>query len=186
MSVEELFDQAKRDKKQVYFWTFTWPLAMSYWCYTRSWRKFTDLLWKQYTSEEFAGLRIWERHPVHGGLHVHMLCNERLYVGLMRRLARHCGLGFVLHVRKARADDGQYMAKYMTKDGSIDGMRMWGKLGNWEHIKCGDLEFQSKEADKFRFVNGILRARGMSAAEAYNMTRVELSRDNSRIEGVTV
>lgn len=195
MTVEEFFTIAQSQHKKCYFWTFTWPTPMSYWCYSKSWDRFVDLLNRNYTSEEFMAVRVWERHPEHGGLHIHMLCNERLYVGLMRRLARHCGLGFVLHVAPVR--DGyvvpgglkvgpsvsvaRYMSKYMTKDGAIDGLRLWGKLGQWEHVKCSDLEFRSKEADAFRSANAFFRDRGMNAREAYNHTRVFLSRDNSAL-----
>lgn len=177
MSVEELFALAKQQGRQVYFWTFTWAEPMAYWCYGPSWHRFSRWLVRDYTSDDFAALRVWERHPQGHGLHVHMLCNERLDVNHMRQGAVHFGLGYVLHVRKAIPKDAGYLSKYMTKDGRIPGVRQWAKLGNWEHVKCCDLEFHSKEADHFRAVNALFRAHGMTGHQAYVASRVFVEKE---------
>jgi len=110
---------------------------------------FLDTL-RKYTSDAFCGVRVFERHPNRGGLHVHMLCNERFYVGLARRLAAHCGLGRVLHVRLATLQDAEYVAKYVTKDEKIFGVRQWASFGDWESCRNRDLTFTSKGATRRR------------------------------------
>lgn len=190
MSCEELFER----NRKVFFWTFTWPDAMPHWCYSRSWERFIDCLRRRYTSNEFQALRVWEKHPQGHGLHVHMLCNERLGVNMVRRIAVHFGLGRVLHARRARHADSLYMSKYLSKDLGVTGLRMWAKIGKWQHCPKNELKFDSLTCREWQTNFRCARAGGANGGEAFRyatlMDRMttaqqaahwaELSRDNSR------
>lgn len=194
MSCEVLFEEAKRLHRRVYFWTFTFPDAEAHWCVSKAWNRFSGKLWEKYTSQDFMALRVWEVHPSEfsHGLHVHMLCNERISIHLMRRLCAHYGLGHCwvrqAHAEPWRGKDGQvypsdldYTAKYIGKmNMRPQHVHVWSKLGAWEHVKCSDLEFQSAQAADFRDANQRLRGMGMDARQAWGFARVMI---NGRTRG---
>jgi hypothetical protein len=135
---------------QLYFWTFTWkekdlPIPE----YRRTWNRFTVAL-RRRLPLGFKALRVWERHPGGHGLHVHMLSTIRMDLGMVRLLLERAGMGIVCHVAKAQTGCAKYLAKYLTKQGRIRGVKQWSKLGKWQHVLCGSIVFKSKEADFFR------------------------------------
>jgi hypothetical protein len=141
------FRQLWNSNTSLYFWTFTWPCANSDWYYKRSWNQFCVSLVRR-QPHDFQGLRVFEQNQ-RPGIHVHMVCNKRISTWLVKRLAIPHGLGRD-DVRRCVEGDGDYLAKYLTKGSSVPGMRMWAKIGDWDHERVHDVQVISKESNFLR------------------------------------
>ena len=133
---------------KLYFWTFTPAMLYTDKAFARCWNRFFTRLAYYQQRHDFMGLRVFQRFKK-GDLHVHMVCNQRFYVGVLRRLCCGTGMGKVLHVRKASADDAVYLSRYMSRDFAFVGVRDWAKLGDWEHTRGIDLVAGGADAAEF-------------------------------------
>lgn len=139
----------------VYYWTFTFREAHSYWRYSLKWRWLMKRLVYCGAGKRgeglypgLCGIRVTEVHPAEfsHGLHWHMICNMRLDVGVINRLAEPIGLGYcwVDKVRNPVAL-GNYLKKYLGKVGPklLRGMRKWDTFGGFTSNKVNDVVLDS-------------------------------------------
>ena len=143
---------SKRNPDGLYFWTFTPWCVMADWQFARAWRRLEQRLWKKMPVwwEGIEGLRVFE--PFDSGfLHCHALLNKYINVDSMRRWKVNTGIGRI-HVRRAREGDGDYLAKYLAKAGGklASRVRMWGKIGDWQHTRKNRVVIESDEACHLR------------------------------------
>ncbi|SDU18212.1 hypothetical protein SAMN05444156_2455 [Verrucomicrobium sp. GAS474] len=127
----------------LYFWTFTFKEAMPDWYYSRTWNRF----WVDFTGhfpDLIRGVKVAEHHKTHG-LHYHAILNQRLPVGLVRRIGSKYGIGRV-HVMKCDKGAVGYLEKYLGKQHWKDfhaGCRRWSPVGTWDHTKVSDIVVES-------------------------------------------
>lgn len=160
-SVERMFSMWPN---QIYFWTFTWVKVQPDWRYTIQFHDFSRELYHRYGGM-VKGLRVVEVHPgeFSHGLHVHALLNQRVHIRWVLAVTKKYGIGRV-DCRKAKPEQGHYLAKYMTKesDGLSKGMRRWGTIGGWRHTKVKDIEVESQFHDNMREVQNRLRKKQLT------------------------
>lgn len=154
------YDRLAENNKRLYFWTFTWRSVHSDWFYYKSWAHFQTLL-KARVTYQFQALRVYEPNQ-RGGIHVHMVCNERISVWMVKRLALAAGMGRE-NVRFVRSKpwwdkqanewkpaDREYLTKYLSKEFGARGGRQWAAMGDWSHCKVKDVEVVSTESNFLR------------------------------------
>jgi hypothetical protein len=135
--------------EDIYFWTFTMVEVMPDWWYGLTWNKFIVQLQKLYGGE-IAGVKVVELHKDHG-IHWHCLLNQRIWAGQVRRLGRGYGIGRV-HVKRAKEEDIDYCAKYVSKQFEdpekkiMSQLRRWGTIG-FNPVQVRDVEIKSKFHD---------------------------------------
>lgn len=165
-SVEELFGWGR----PVYFWTFTMVDAIPSWHFGPTWQRCLNEVYKYF--RRFYGVRVFEWHRNHG-LHAHMLCDMRLSVHVVRRIAKRYGFG---RLQVVRADYGAalYLAKYLGKDaGKIPyGGRQWARIGR-SGVRCNQVRFQSPRSDFIKSQMPVYRAQGMTPFMAMLAAREE-------------
>jgi len=128
-------------KDGLYFWTFTFAEILPIKDTRKRWNHFLTLLRRRWPN--LCGLRVFELHEFHG-LHVHLLTNRFLDVNEARKLAQKAGWGRI-HVMRANADTGKYLAKYLSKEREpcFKGWRLWAGFGNWDWSRVKDIEIES-------------------------------------------
>lgn len=145
------------NEKHLYLWTFTFPDVPSGDTAMSRWHELVMTV--QNNHPLIRGLRVIEIHPgkahrgnpfaLSHGFHYHMVCNVRICVHWMRRIARQCHFGWrgrALDVRTVDLDGALYLGKYLTKDNEAlpKGMRRWGSV-NWpECNRKNDIEIESQ------------------------------------------
>jgi hypothetical protein len=154
-SVEELFEHSKR----VYLWTFTLVKVMPSWWIGPTWAKLQDFIRKTYSPVQ--GLRVFEWHRDHG-LHVHMLTNRRMSVGLLRWYAKKLGFGRINVKVCKNAGAGKYLAKYLGKDrGKIPHLgRSFARFGRLGCAKSA-IEYRTADLTERKRIAAGLRLNGM-------------------------
>lgn len=146
MTCERLF----QTQEYVYFWTFTFKNVYADWIYSNAWAGFIRELSNWYGQGLF-GVRVIEPHKSHG-LHYHALLNQRIPIGLVRRIGKKYGIG---HVWVKRADPGSigYLAKYLqkAKDNPLHpGMQRWHTVGGFVGVRKNDLVLECLTSNVMR------------------------------------
>jgi len=156
ISAQTLFQQSK----DVYFWTVTFYTLHDDWECARLFKGFLNHLQKIAGFDDLCGLRVSELHETRG-VHYHLLVNQFIRVGFLRRVAQCYGIGRV-HVKKCDIGAAGYMSKYLSKqrEGPLTesgrNSRRWAKFGKWVHTKVSDIvccspqwEFRRRERYKW-------------------------------------
>lgn len=150
------FRKLQEENRKLYFWTFTAEHVETDRRFASAFHLFWDGRLRNRLPADFAALRVFQHHEGDGErsglLHAHMVCNARLPVTELRRLAYGTGIGQVMDVRRAKRGLEDYLCRYMARDGGLFGIRTWAKLGYWEHCRKTDIEVHSRDADFFRAV----------------------------------
>ena len=132
-----------------YFWTITPDGYLSDDQWHGAFHKFQRRLQRALQWHDWHALRVFEEFKS-GFLHAHMVCDIRIPIALMYECASRTGIGN-LDVRKCVPSDGEYLAKYMTKAGSLGrGVRQWAAWGDWPHSRVRDIEITSAHSDFLR------------------------------------
>jgi len=117
---------------RLYLWTFTFADAVDYTALRVAWNRLLTYLRRKLP--DWSGIRIYEVHPgkwdVSHGLHVHVTCNRRHDVNLVRAVCKSAGWGRV-HVKRLRAKDRFYAGKYLAKMKRPAALRGWRLVGNF-------------------------------------------------------
>jgi len=143
-SVSRLFSECPK----LYLWTFTMRKGMPDWWYARVWAEFVRKLGDLYGGQ-LRGVKVVELHATHG-LHWHVLLNQRVWVGEVRRIGGRLGIG-VVHVVRADEASAGYLAKYIGKDLDGQGQRgplrggvcRWGTVGGFRGCRVKDVVVDS-------------------------------------------
>jgi len=104
-----------------------------------------------YMDSTFMAIRVYE--PFKSGyLHLHFVCNKRLPITIMRKMAKGTGIGRI-HVRKAVSTDAGYLAKYLTKSSSqlgayVRSYACWGS--GWQKTTQRSIEIISDDTKLFK------------------------------------
>jgi len=150
MSMKMIFESSKR----CYFWTLTpaWPMgdnrfvrAVHTFCFNwRNHMRDKHGLEKSGWGPGFMAMRVFE--PFKSGfLHCHFVCNRRLPVREIRRIAEKTGIGRI-DVKPCNPGVADYLCKYMRKEHVLPGIRTFAKWGDWEHVRINNVEVDSHEA----------------------------------------
>lgn len=120
----------------------------------------------------FGGVRVVEDHPGGHGLHYHWVIRGRVSVNVIRRLATKAGFGRI-HVDPDPCTPwvAPYLAKYLTKQSRIAGIRSWSCIGDYDGIKTRDIEVQSRSIHVYRLAYRDALALGMSKGVAFAMAK---------------
>lgn len=157
LSAEILFEESA----PIYFWTFTFEDVYHHWEYPGAWRRFVRDIADLYAGA-LRGLRVIEPHVEHG-LHYHALLNERVYVGLVRRIGKRYGIGRV-QVERANRGSIDYLAGYLSKEFGrqrplhVGGAR-WGGVGGFAPVRVRDVEVQSPQMEAIKVAQSYLECR---------------------------
>lgn len=160
-SIFNLIEEARKQGIKCYMWTLTFKQT-----YPDSWcgnmhrslvRSIRDANRAGKLPDGFAGVRVTEDHPGGHGLHFHWIVRGRLPLNVVRHCAKRAGFGHVFiardeHGRFRPVDAGAagYVAKYLTKNTKLHGIRGWACIGDYEGTKTTDVEFDSESHRVFR------------------------------------
>lgn len=169
------FELVWESAPQCYFWTFTAGGYLDDRAFADAWNRF-NRRWGEIRSADFRGIRVFEPHKS-GFLHCHAVINQRWDVNLIRTMTQAAGLGRI-HARAGCEDDGEYLSKYLRKNMNAlaKGVRVWGKLGRWAHVKVSDVEIETPSGAYFKTAYHVLCAHIKSPRERYVQARVEAYR----------
>lgn len=124
---------------------------------------------------EFAGVRVVEEHPGGHGLHYHWVLRGKVSLAVVRSNAKRAGFGHVFiardsnrRFRKVDVGAAGYLAKYLTKNEKLHGVRSWACIGTYEGSKTRDIEFASKSVDVFRTAYAEAKFNGLPRASCFN------------------
>jgi len=149
MSFQEVWASGQR-KKGCYFWTLTPEGHMSDRLFSVCINRFLVRFDRMGLKQDFKAIRVYE--PFQSGyLHCHFVCDKRLSVQMLRRVAWQTGIGRI-HVRKAVSSDAGYLMKYLGKcRGKLGaGLRTWATWGDWSHTLVRNVEVTSPDTDLMR------------------------------------
>jgi hypothetical protein len=156
-------------KGRLYFWTVTPPgTQLGDKEFARRWNAFGRSMARVYGRESWRGLRVFE--PFQSGwLHCHFVIGKRVSWYEVQRIAIRCGLGQVVHVRKAVASDREYLAKYLGKSsGKLSkGVRQWAALGRGWHCRKTDVLIEGEQAAKDRALAAVVGRLGLSPGKRF-------------------
>jgi len=146
-----------------YLWTLTFKEVYPYSYYGNMHRSLVAYLINDdkrgYLGPDgFAAVRVIEEHPGGHGLHYHWIVKGRMPINRVRLRAEQCGFGRINiaqdkktgRVKVCDVGAAGYLAKYLTKNEKLPGVRAWACLGRYKGVATKDIEFRSKEADVFR------------------------------------
>lgn len=135
LNVQTLVDSIPlRDKRSLFFWTFTAPEVLEPKEFKRRWKIFYKKLRRTFPDNMF--IRVFELHPGEQGdwnghgLHIHALCHLLIDVHTVRHIANSAGLGRI-HVKRIPVGKAtNYISKYLDKTKRsrariLKGMRLW-------------------------------------------------------------
>lgn len=125
--------------------------------------------------KEFAGVRVVEEHPGGHGLHYHWILKGKVPLAIVRHNASKAGFGHVFIAREQtgkfrKVDEGAagYLAKYLTKNEKLHGVRSWACIGTYEGTKTKDVVFESQSVNIFREAYREASANGCPRAMCYS------------------
>lgn len=147
---------------QIYLWTFTFEDALYPKVAMKGWGKFTKRIKRRFPT--IGGVRVTEWHPgkirvvINGeeerlshGVHIHLITNLWLPVAVVRQLANdifgRINVKFCDDLSEPRKL-ATYLSKYLKKEMRdrtllLKGARLWANWGNWEGVKCKDVEYKT-------------------------------------------
>lgn len=167
-TVEGLFQR----NESVYLWTLTMAEQIPGWWVPNTFdifkRGLLDFIGK------FEGVRVFEWHVNHG-IHIHMLINRRVPVGVVRRIGKRYGFGRV-HVVKADENAARYLGKYLCKDAGRlwPYGRQWASLGG-RGVRVRDVQIETTNGKQYRQAVAFHRARGMTPYRAFQEARRDVN-----------
>lgn len=131
------FSTERLAQSGLYMWTFTFKDVLGIRETRKRWNHLLTLLRRKWP--DLCGLRVFELHELHG-LHVHLVTNRFIRVEAARILALRAGWGRI-HVKKANAMAGKYLAKYLSKEREpcFKGWRLWAGFGKWNWSRVKDV-----------------------------------------------
>src|ERR1700744_2827736 len=138
MTCEKLFERYSH----LYFWTFTFKQVMPDWYYSQTWARF----WRDFLDhfpDQVIGVKVAELHKEHG-LHYHLILNQRICVGQVRRIGARYGIGRV-HVKLCDKGAVGYLRKYLMKNDRREfkaPVRKWSPVGKWDSTKVRSVEVE--------------------------------------------
>jgi len=149
-----------RDKRSLYFWTFTSPEVIETKEFKRRWNIFLIMLKRAFPKVPWV--RVFELHPGidedwNGhGLHIHALTNQLLDVNRVREIANSANLGRIHAKRIPYGKATNYIAKYLDKTKRskapiLKGMRLW------QTINFGDLKVCVKNIVRYTFKSWLIK-----------------------------
>ena len=150
-----------RDKRTLFFWTFTAPEVLEPQEFKRRWNNFLRNLKRAFP--KVAWVRVFELHPGvdedwNGhGLHIHALTNRLLDVDIVREVANQAQLGRIHAKRIPHGKATNYIAKYLDKTKRsnapiLKGMRLW------QTINFGELKVCVKNIVRYTFKSWLIRS----------------------------
>jgi len=159
-SAENFIEEAVKNKRKVYFWTFTFRECTTVAEGSKKWSELLQALKRNFV--RIAGVRRYELHPGGHGLHIHCLFDSRLDVNQVRPIAKKLGFGRI-HVMKVEGSDAKkhatYIAKYLSKGDRpfcFKGRRLWANIGEYVGYKVKDCEVHCPFIDFFRRIRKLL------------------------------
>jgi len=145
---------SRLDARRCYLWTFTFGEAIDYVELRVRWNRLLTYLRRQLP--QWSGIRVYEVHPgkwgeYSHGLHVHVVCNRRHDVNLIRQTAKLAGWGRV-HVTRCKKGHAHYIAKYLHKarPDALKGWRLWATFNMPERTRLADILIESERGSMFR------------------------------------
>lgn len=116
-----------------------------------------------------GGVKVVEEHPGGHGLHFHWAIKGRIPIHRLLSLGRKCGFGRInVHPDPCTEKVASYLAKYLTKNEKIHGLKVWSCLGSYSGVRCQDLEFLSPSKLVFREAYREAIAAGKGRGPAFN------------------
>lgn len=116
---------------------------------------------------DWGGVKVVEEHPGGHGLHFHWVIRGRIPIRILLAMAHRCGFGRIhVHPDPCTVKVAAYLAKYLTKNDKVYGLKMWGCLGTYKGVRCKDLENLTPSKLVFREAlrEGVAAGKGRSAA----------------------
>jgi hypothetical protein len=169
MNIDVLVDNIPlRDKRSLYFWTFTAPEVITPKEFKRRWNHFLTNLKR--TFPKVPWIRVFELHPGDEGdwnghgLHIHAVTNHYLDVDMVRKVAQMANLGRIHAKRIPHGRASNYLAKYLDKTKRsqapiLKGMRLW------QTINFEDLKVLVKNIVRYTFKSWLMRGLGPLGGE---------------------
>jgi len=182
MSIIRLIQESESRGIPCYMWTLTF--AKTYpdsWCGNMHSRLTKYMSHSVQSGEipEFAGVRVVEEHPGGHGLHYHWVLRGKVSLAIVRRNAKRAGFGHVFiarderrRFRKCDAGAAGYLAKYLTKNEKLHGVRAWACIGSYDGSKTKDIEDESQSAKVFRDAYREAISAGSPKHLAFNIAKV--------------
>jgi len=141
---------------RLYLWTFTRKTADDYAVTRKGWNHLLSKLRLRYP--DWMGLRVYEVHPgkwneFSHGLHVHVMCNARFDVDVIRSIVRNVSGWGRIHVVRVKTSHWRYLTKYLWKPrpDCLKGWRLWAVFGMPDRVRLCDILIDSLRARLFRF-----------------------------------
>lgn len=100
---------------------------------------------------DWGGVKVVEEHPGGHGLHFHWVIKGRIPIEKLLVLSRRAGFGRInVHPDPCGLAVAGYLAKYLTKNDKIHGLKSWSCIGHYDGVKCKDLEYLQPSKVVFR------------------------------------
>lgn len=161
MNVQILVDNIPlRDKRSLYFWTFTAPEVITPQEFKRRWNNFLRMLKRVFP--DVPWVRVFELHPGFDGdwnghgLHIHAITNQRLDVDLVRKVALGANLGRIHAKMIPHGRASNYLAKYLDKT-KRSNAPILKRMRLWQTINFGDLKVCVKNITRFTFKSWLMK-----------------------------
>lgn len=132
-SVARLVAYAKVNNQKLYGWTFTFTEKMPQHMYRGYWQGFIRDFgnhWRNEGRMPLAGVKVTQLHKL-GGIHYHAILNQRIPVGMVRRLGRKWKIG-IIHAVKLGSITGarKYFGRYIGRE--VGGQKLARNQSSWE------------------------------------------------------
>jgi len=126
--------------------------------------------------KNWGGVRVFELHPGGHGIHAHWVVRGYMPWELMQRAAIQAGLGRIVHVDPDPVSPraAYYLAKYLTKQTKLSGVRQWANIGTWEGIGKRDVTIESPRIEKIKALTALYRSQGKHRFTAYRLALQEV------------
>lgn len=126
--------------------------------------------------KNWGGVRVFELHPKGHGIHAHWVVRGYMPWELMQKAAMQAGLGKIVHVdpEPVSIKAAYYLAKYLTKEDKLRGVRQWSNIGTYEGIGKRDVSVESARLDRIKALSLFYRSQGKHRYTAYRLALQEV------------
>jgi len=126
--------------------------------------------------KNWGGVRVFELHPKGHGIHAHWVVRGYMCWELMQKAALQAGLGKIVHVdpEPVTAATAYYLAKYLTKEEKLQGVRQWSNIGTYEGIGKRDVIVESERLTRIKNLALWHRSQGKHRYTAYRLALQEV------------
>ncbi|MDR3401477.1 MAG: hypothetical protein P4L99_03175 [Chthoniobacter sp.] len=159
--------------EHLYFWTFTWAVALDVDEACKLWDRFLHHRGFCDAFPHVSGLRVFEMHPgkrigdetFSHGLHVHAVIDRYAPVDIVRSIWEREAKGGRLHVKKIPREGAIYIGKYLSKQRPecLGRRHLWAAFGACEASRCKDIVVNSRWTEAYKFlslaINGFSKLR---------------------------